>query len=379
MATEPLIEAWGPYRDAVRHFYGIAGQAIEEQRNLEGAEIEAADDALDQVVSYSQALTEIGLAQIQERANREFDRTASLLLAAAAVDVAVACEALQVSPDPPAPDQVFGDVFDEDTPIESALRLLYEADGLFGQLEPFAGASVDPTRHELKQATSDSFDSLVHEASDPTLRFALGLLAGLAHGIAIPPEAATLSHRLEQLAEEAGRVKRHLVKLIASGYHKLVGVSGQEAEQLAQASAQFGVEQAAEALRRGVLHVVADLLGWFTRRRDAERDANAWIARPVLLQPRDAANITYQLTALTTAYKEQMKWTGRIAKWIARAAPVISTLAAPVGGPAVVAGLDAVGVGFVLYTLNVRVDGHGMPASVKSVVAILEDGVAHLL
>jgi hypothetical protein len=378
MANEPFIDAWVSYGKAVRHFYDVAGPAVDERRTLEGTEIDAAEAALEQVVSYSQALTEIGLAQIQERTDGEYDRTASLLLAAAAVDVAVGCEALQVSPEPPAPDQVFADLSDDDTALESALELLDEADGLFGQLGPLAGAGVNPTRHELQQATSTSFDSLVHEASDPTLRFALGLLAGLAHGIAIPPEAATLSDKLEQLTEEAGRVKRHLVKLIASGYHKLVGVSGQEAEQLAQASAQFGIGQAAEALRRRVMRAVADLLGWLTRRPDAERDANAQIARPAVLQPPDAANITYQLTALTTAYTEQMKWTGRIAKWIARASPLISTLAAPVGGPAVVAGLDAVGVGFVLYTLNVRVDGHGMPASVKSVVAILEDGLAHL-
>lgn len=186
MASEPLIDAWVSYRDAVRQFYGVAGPAVDEQRTLEGTEIEGADGALEQVVSYSQALTEIGLAQIEGRSDGEHDRTASLLLAAAAVDVAVACEALQVSPDPPAPDEAFAGLPDVDTPLESALVLLDEADGLFGQLGPLAGAGGDPTRHELEQATSESFDSLVLEASDPTLRFALGLLAGLAHGIAIP-------------------------------------------------------------------------------------------------------------------------------------------------------------------------------------------------
>src|ERR1700728_1589732 len=134
MATDLLIDAWGDYRDAVIHYYSeIAQPALDEDRELlPDGEVGAANRALQHIVERSQLVTEIGEAQLRlSQDSSDYDLVALRLLAAGAVDVAVACETLRICPDPPAADPIFI-VEGAHAPEQSALTLLEEADQLFG-------------------------------------------------------------------------------------------------------------------------------------------------------------------------------------------------------------------------------------------------------
>jgi hypothetical protein len=133
MAADPLTDAWRPYRDAVRGYYAIVGPALIEDRELDAdsdSEVAEAERALQDVVERSQAVTEIGEAQLRLARDAEYDRVAVRLLAAGAVDIAVACEALRVCPDRPAADPA---LVTAERPArgEAALDLLARADELF--------------------------------------------------------------------------------------------------------------------------------------------------------------------------------------------------------------------------------------------------------
>jgi hypothetical protein len=368
-----MIEAWGSYREAVRRYYALAGEALRAELELEGPDAEAATTELAEVARYSRDLAEIGEAELRDAEAENYDELATQLLAAASVDVAVACEALQIAPERPDPDDRFPTIADE--PIEPAMQLLGEADELFPQMGLAAGGGVDPTRAQLGLSASQCLDSLVSDASPPTLRFALGLLPALDHGV-ILGELGSLADDVANLTHHVNRFKGHILDLLASGYRKLLDVSGQTAEHLANEGTNLVLGEAGNAVRNGAQHALARALGWLAGQPEAENSVQAAVARPEALTPADTAAVEVELRTMTKGYGEQMVWTGRIAKWLGRAAPLISALAAPIGGPVVVAGLDGIGVGFVLYTLRVRIR-RGVPARARSVVAIVEDGLAH--
>jgi hypothetical protein len=414
MATESLIDAWGPYRDAIYGYYEIAADAVRGDRELEDEEIAEVDRALQGVVERSQALTEIGVAQLRLAVGPEYDRVAVRLLAAGAVDVAVACEALRVCPDSPGSDPVF--VREEGDGLqETALELLAEADALFsngggvdpegsdepddgdddpggspivagsspllpgdsgltygsGGLEPLAGGAVDPMRLKLLDAADRSFDKLTDAAAEPALKFTSGAISGIAGGFHL---AATLDpfDKLTALAEAVGVVKRRVVRLLASGFRKLLGVSGQTSSDLVVRAIRIVETKAVKLVRPVVQRAVRDVLAWLVNCGAAKQGVEGVLLDPGALQGRGATSAEVALAGLTRAYASEMEWTAKVGQWLSWAGPFISTLAVHVGGPLLVVGLNAVGLGFVLYTLDVRVDGHGLPTRVSSVVQIIE-------
>jgi hypothetical protein len=442
MAADPLTSAWRPYRDAVRDYYEIVGPALSEDRELDAdsdSEVAEAERALQDVVERSQAVTEIGEAQLRLARDAEYDRVAIRLLAAGAVDIAVACEALRVCPDPPVADPAF--ITEEhQTPRETALDLLARADELFddgdgtepeddgkepedggkggkpgdpvkpvlggglrkleseepvteggglavagrrqlasegGDLAPLAGGCLDPEQIKLVEAIDERLKDLVGNAAEPGLKFASGAVSGITAGFHITAAAEPLE-RLGVLAKRVGVIKRRLVRLLASGFQKLMGVSGATSQRLVGQGLGVIEGEASDIVERRVLDRFRDLLGWLVRYQSALTDAESAIRQQQTLRSEDVAGIAQELWELTQMHHDEMVWTGRTATWLSWAAPFISTLAVPVGGPLLVVGLNALGAGFVIYTLDVRVDGHGLPARVRSVAQIVNDGLANL-
>ena len=424
MATDPLIDAWGPYRDAVRDYYEIAGPALGESRELaSGSEIAEAERALQRVVEHSQTLTEVGEAQLRLTRDGGYDRVGVRLLAAGAVDIAVACESFRVCPDRPGADPVVMAV-EPQALEETALDLLERADELFGGGDgvepedggssprgggrggpdrpvapmrgggapgfaseglameggappPLAGGSLDPEQLELLTAAEGSLDALLDAALDPGFAFASGAISGITAGFHISAAAEPVA-RLGDLAQRVGVIKRRLVRLLASGFQKLVGASGSTAQKLVGQGLGVIESKAVGLVERRLRDPFRGLLSWLIRCDDARADVEFAIEQEDTLASAEAARIAKELRKLTDAYGEEMLWTGRIAKWLSWAAPFISTLAVHVGGPLLVVGLNALGGGFVVYTLDVRVDGHGLPARVRSVVRIVNDELASL-
>ncbi|HEY2630988.1 MAG TPA: hypothetical protein VGI26_01265 [Solirubrobacteraceae bacterium] len=423
-----MTDAWDPYRDAVYKYYKVAQPALNEERELiEDREVPAAERALQEVVERSRALTEIGEAQLRLSQDAEYDRVALLLLAAGAVDVAVACEGLRICPDHPVADPVF--TTEEPETPERALGLLKEADELFGGngLEPedddpdpqaggsppvaggevvsaadgegyetsraeassadlqtgsggpapLAGGAVNPVQYKLIGTVSDSFDALIEGATEPGYKFATGSLLGTGGGFHITAGVEPLE-RLHTLARHVGVIKRRLVRLLASGFQKLLASSAAQSHQLIGRAVAAG-EGIAKDFAQGLLEArFGGLLGWLVRRDDAAHPAEEAIEQANALDTDSAADIERALEELTGSYHHQMKWAGNTAKWLSWASPFISTLAVHVGGPVLVVGLNAAGFGFVIYTLDVRIDGHGLPARVRSIVQIVTDDLAHL-
>ncbi len=425
MANDPLIDAWGAYRDTVRRYYDVVEPALGDDRELaSGSEVADAERALQHVVECSQIVTEIGEAQLRLARDAEYDRVAVRLLAAGAVDIAVACEALRVCPDRPVEDPVV--ITEEPQPIEeTALDLLERADGLFGRGDdsddpeddgtppwdsgrdgpdrpvspiigggaqrpggegpatesgtpaPLAGGSLDPGQLVLLAAAEESLDALLDAAVEPGVTFASGSISGITAGFHITAAAEPLA-TLGDLAQRVGVVKRRLVRLLASGFQKLAGASGCTSQQLVGQGLGAIEGRAFGFMERRLRNPFRGLLAWLTRCDGARADTELAIEQQDALSPQEADRIGRELRMLTDTYREEMVWTGRIGNWLSRAAPFISTLAVHVGGPLLVVGLNALGGGFVVYTLHVRVDGHGMPARVRSVVRVVNDELAGL-
>ncbi|HEY3759515.1 MAG TPA: hypothetical protein VGL37_07115 [Solirubrobacteraceae bacterium] len=419
MATDLLIDAWGDYRDAVIHYYReIAQPALDDDRELlPDREVAAADRALQHIVERSQLVTEIGEAQLRlSQGSSDYDLIALRLLAAGAVDVAVACEALRICPDPPAADPIFI-VEGAHSPPQSALALLKEADQLFGDddgaprdsgstpIAPtrpsasaapldfgdpetgeteaesggsvsIAGGAIDLAHDELIAAARQSLTKLIDDAAEPGLKFATGLFSGIAGGFHATAMVEPLQ-RLHTLAERVGVIKRRLVRLLASGFQKLFKTGAAQPDQLVGRAVTISegvARDKAEDFAEGrLVGPFGDMLRWLVRCEDAGQAAESVIAPAEALDDQRVGDIRDALEELTDAYRNEMKWTGKTADWLSWAAPFISTLAVHVGGPLLVVGLNAAGFGFVIYTLDVRVDGHGLPARVRSVVQILNE------
>jgi hypothetical protein len=361
VAIDQLSNGWRSYRDAIDRFYEIARPALDGGWLLEGDLVRQADVALDAVAKQSQTLSEIGEGLLRDRSNREHDEIAVLLLAAAAVDSMIAYDGLRVGPAPLELDPEFADRASV-AEVEPFDVIVGEADALFGPLmggNPVGGGQ-EVDRGELLAECNQALDTLVDVATGPASRFGFGAVtAGVAPltGFAV----ANVVGKLDHVTSLAGLIKRHAVRLLREGVRKVVTVAGEQ-------SVEWGLERLREALRSPGTRLLEAIAG----RSVAETRVSAVIGRPGELAASQVALVRVDVGALTTAYAEQMKWTGRIASGISILAPLISTLAAPVGGPALVIGLDGIGLGFVLYTLTVRLDGRSLPARVEGVATIVE-------
>jgi hypothetical protein len=372
MAIDRLTQEWGAYRQAVAGFYEVVGTALGEGRELEGTEAESADEALGRVATRAERLTDVCIELLEQVSEEDRDRVATRLLAAAATDMAIAEDALRLGPERPEPDPEL-EAISRDTEIYPTERILGDADALFGRshgIGGVAGAALDADQAQLLRECEEMFDQLVDSAYDPASRFGLGVIAaGVSH---LPALVNTnpFAH-LDRIRDAAGLVKRHLVRLLAAGLRKLIGVAGLTSDRLAEQAVGFFGEETLDALRKAARALFTRLLGTAAGRGRAEREARTEIEAVQPLPPPASAAVRGDFHRLRTAYAEQMRWTGIIASGISRASPLISTLAAP-AGPLVVAVLDGIGVGFVVYTLHTKLTGRAVTGKVDGVVTVVE-------
>jgi hypothetical protein len=378
MSVDGLTEEWVAYRDAALRFYSVAGPFLREQRRLDGeaeqTDVVAAEAALEEVVGHSERLGEIALENLPEpdpedhgyAHDRSQDSTETLLLAVAAVDAAVAYSALSVSPGAPAP---------EGGPEEHRWGVLREspfdtiavADWLFGSPEGVAaagGGGGDPTGEELRLECRVSADRLIDLAGKPALSFSSGMLTGTVS--AVLPAGGPLEV-LGTLVHRAGPIKGHALKLVTSCLHKLVGLSGRHPEELAQMGVGCVEEVGPEFVLDGLRTTLVRALGRAAGRGAAEADIAAAIDGAAEVSPKASAMIRYEIAGLTNAYAQMMDRASTTAKWLSRASFLITALASPLVAPV----LNGIGVGFVFYTLDVRLEGHHLPRRVAGLVTIV--------
>jgi hypothetical protein len=389
MSVDQLRELWRAYRREIDRFYEIARPALAVGGVLDDDLVPRADEALNEAAEYSQTLREVGEDAL-ERADGDqrevspegrlgdgYDRAALLLTAAAAIDLAVAHDVLAVDPEPPdeaappmagdlppAPWSWPGRTMPEGR-VESIEELLTEADALLDGMGLLAGAQPVPP-HLLRAECEQDLDELVSAATAPALGFGFNMIAEGAGMLANIAVAETMSG-LDRTIERVGRLKRHAVKLLREGFAKLLGIANEPS-----------MEWALDRLRNAVTGGAELLLGGLAGRSAASLRIEQAIGLPgAALDTARVAGATGQLDELSAAYRQQMRWTARVATWLGRISPAIAVLAAHVGGVAIVFALDAVGLGFVLYTLTVRLDDRrlaavGLPTRVEGVVSIVE-------
>lgn len=358
MAIDQLASAWESYRGAIDGFYEIAWPALEGERLLADNLIEPADAALEAVAVASEALGEVCQALLEGRSDRDHDEIAVLLLAAAALDTMLASDGLRLGPEELPPDERFtegaGQAERETEPRE---EILAAADYLFDGFLGVGGAAGPANPGELRGACLDAVDTLVNTATQPALRFTFNALT-LGADFAVTSAISQLSGVIGR----AGLIRRHCVRLSADALHKIVGTVGEGA-----------IDWVLGTVRDALQNVGAAILGRVAARADAESKIGELIGRPTPWSAVELGAVDSNVAGLTSAYIDQMKWTGTAAGWIARAAPLISTLAGPAIGVPVVSGVNAIGVGFVAYTLTIRVGSRSLPhpARVEGIVAIV--------
>lgn len=283
---------------------------------------------------------------------------------------------MQLGPERPEPDRRLVEGAEE-IEVESARAIVANVDELFGPssaLGGLAGGEGNPTQQELLQECRLSMDHLIGSAYDPALRFGLGVASvGVAHLVmpAVFDLGTNLITHLERLERQVGWVKRHVVRLIATAFKKLIGVAAARSDELADEATKFLVDQMPDNIRNIARQGLETLLARVGGREMAERSLTTVIVAADGLTPQIAADIRQNMQGLTSNYAEQMIWTQRIAKLVSFAAPLISTLAAPIGGPLLVVALDGIGVGFVLTTLRVRITGRLAGHDFNGVVTIV--------
>ncbi len=372
MASDALTTEWIGYRDAALRFYGVAGPFLRDERALEGHALADADDALEQCARHSRNITEIGLGVLpepgEEQSNAsdvDADRVGALLLAVACVDAAVGYGALTGAPERPVDDPSLAEIVEPAT--ESPLEVIAQADLLFGSpLGLAGGAGTDPTREELLKFCHASADRLVDDASTPALLFGGGVVtAGIP--LVLPPGSDAVAE-LEKVRAAAGRIRGHAIELLASCFHKLIGVAGKTAQHLAKQGIEFLERQAIHAAKEQLRKAFTSALGRLAGRDSAQRRIDTRINSAAEVTGHESAAVSYEVASLTSRHAQIMHRTNTAAKWVGRASPLIGALATPL----VVVGLDALGVGFVLYMLDTRLGGHNLPSRAAGMVAIVE-------
>jgi hypothetical protein len=363
VATDPLSNAWLSYRKAIESFREIAGPALGADSLLDDDRVVQADEALGAVVARSEELHDACRHLLAGRFARQYDELAVMLLAAAALDCMVADSGLRIDPEPilPDPEVPTGRLPELSEPFDLLLR---DANALFERHLGDAplGGGQEVNRAQLNTECIAAIDTLIHVASEPALRWgfnAVTMGAPLIGQVAVP----SALNGLNQVIGQAKRVRGHAVRLLREGVRKLITVAGEQA-----------LESGLECLREELNATGTRQLGSVAGRDVGVAIVARGIARPATLSPSLVANVRLKISALTAAYTEQMRWTGRIAAWVGRLSPLISTLAAP-AGLGVVLALDGIGLGFVVYTLAVRLDGRPFPSHVGGVGTILREGL----
>jgi hypothetical protein len=398
MATDELRANWHDYEVVVRSFYRRFGRD-----SIESERLEEADTALGEVADLSERLTDSGVGLLEElRGDNEphgeeeasgeegarggdRERITTLVLAAAAVDIAVACDVLLRHPDRvelQAQGLPVGEP-EDGVERESPLVLLDEAARLYGMgddaddgtdepLPPVAGAQKNPNLTWLLQACEQAADRLIESAYDPASGFARGVLSAAGGPLAQLP-ASDLLARLATLKRAVGLLKRQVVKLITTGIHKMLGASVSTSGGLVHQAVYFIEGEARNALRAAMRSKVIELLARAAGRSAVAGDVTYAAGGLRVVEVQFVGGVENELNDLTREYADQMKWAGRIASAISYAAPLVSALAAPTagGGPLLLVTINGVGVGFVVSTLRMKVTGRVLSREVHGVVTIV--------
>lgn len=362
MAASRLDSAWSSYRTAIDDFYAVARPALDDAGLLDEAGIDAADDALDTAASASGEVREACVELLEGRSNRDEDEVALLLLAAGALDSMLASDGLQLAPQGLGRDERFtegaGLAEREAEPrdeIIAAATYVYEGYlGISGAADPTDGP-------QLRGVCLGTVDTLLSAATKPALRFTF-------YGFTAPLTsfAAETVNTVTGLSNVAGRIVRHALRLLAEALGKIVAIVLHEAVEKA-------IEWVFEPITGVLSNAGAAILGRVARRENAERRITESINAPPDWIAGQLASVNLKVNQLTGAYVDQMKWAGRIAGWIARATPFVSVLAGP-AGVGTVTGVNAIGLGFVAYSVTVRVGSRGVPhpREMVGVVAIVD-------
>jgi hypothetical protein len=243
-------------------------------------------------------------------------------------------------------------------------------DGTLGAEPILIGGGSELGRAELVEVCEEAFTRLVDAAYDPARGFAVGVAsAGYAH----LPAALRIDVliQLEQLKRLVGRIKRQVVRLVTAAFTKLFAVSAATSRELTTHAVALMSNSALVDVRAATKQVLNDLLGSCAGRTAAGQATTAAILRAQEPLQDTYSDISSDLHRLTQAYKDQMKWADTIGTLISHAAPFISTLGAPLGGPLLVVALESVGLGFVVGSLRLRITGSVLGRQGDGVVTIV--------
>ena len=361
MATRPLGQSWTSYRARIAQFYDVTQRALDIQVPLSDAEIDLADTVLDAAAVASQELRVACVDRLESSSNLDAEEVETLLVAAAALDAMLAADGLTLDPEWPGRDEQLteGAGFAE-READARDDMIAAADHLFEGFLGISGAA-DPASHpQLLGVCLGAVDTLISSASKPALRFTF-------HGFAAPIAgfATETLVSVTGLGAAAGRIRGSALRMLAEALQKLVAITG-------HSEIEAAIDRAFEMTDRVLSNVGVRVLGWVAGGVEAQTKIKTSIYGAPGWSAGELASVNREMNQLVSAYANEMKWAGRVATGIARAAPAVSVLAP--AGAAIVVGVNAIGVGFVGYTLTVRVGARAVPhpRGIAGAVGIVE-------
>jgi hypothetical protein len=367
MSIEGMQGAWRPLREQLTGFYEKTGPSLREDVPLDVDTLNGLTDTLDQMLRSSERIRQEADEVLAGARGPLYEQVSRLLLAAATIDAMLACDLAALDPEFRL-EQGYAAFLEDGVTLDSLdverNEILAEANALFEgeELEGFEGAEGCASAEALIGEVWRINSELLYLADGPARSLLKGFSTAAAGGVLQFVSAAAHVDVVAQLERAGGVLARHAPRFLREHVCKLVALRAEDTI----------VDELGSQLVRKVdivcaLSLIADIDG-------ANSRARTRISLASLVTPSSAELLKSDLDALARAYRSQMKWTGRSARWLGHGGPLLSHFVAPVAGAGILCGVFFVGLGWVAYSLTDRVDARnlGFADRVEGVVRLVD-------
>lgn len=376
MSIQGMSEAWSSYRNAVDHFYSVAGERLRNGESLDPDGFLTIGQTLDSATEWSGAIRREAEELLAFATGSLYDDISRLVLVAAAVDAMLANDIVAVDPDPEIAELRSPDPLDEgatyQTTDDERHQMLQEADAEFLDMpEPqMAGAREPPNKQAVIREVHGSVDELMKLAGDPGRQMVRGIVSVAFGAIGTFVAEVVAADVTTHLATAAGSLPSRAPKFIDEYVLKLRSLREMVPDVIEE------IADHVEEVLAGHLSVAA-LLAKVAASGNAKTEVSGRINGSTTATASDADALQSELIGLEKAYGKQTKWLGKSAKWLRRGGVPASRLLIPVigpVGPAVVGGVFLLGAAYVAYSVTDRIDARklGFAGRVDGVIVLVE-------
>jgi hypothetical protein len=389
MSIEGMRLAWLRLAPALDGFYERAGGPLMEGQRLDEQRFAVLDELVGPMIEASAAIRSEAESVLSETIGEDYASASELLLAAATLDVVLACDLAVLEPvqepksasPPSASAPSFSDVFDlwslersmREAEAPSPLEVFAEGQEAVGQvavlfdaIPAVGGGEHRPrSRAALLGDTRDAVVNLVALAESPGSELVKGFFAGAGAGIGAVIDAAARGDALSKLRVDTDAIIGRSPRFLREHVAKLVSLCPES----------WFVDEATSAVASRLS--VRKMLERVAEADVAVERSGQWIESAPQLRWPAIDNLRRDLDGLEGRYRKQTKLIRKSARILRFGAVPLSGVACATLGPAglaVVPGVFALGTGYIAYSLTDRLDARdlGVLDLVEGVVRLVE-------